>query len=197
MFYLIIIFASTFFTVLNNSISTNLSIKSVFGETFAVAVGAIAIFIVDALLALIIRRLTPKSWYSPERSIFRVSKKERDFYNRIAIKKWKFIVPELGCFTGFSKRNIEKTDDVDYLSRFLTESNYGVVIHLANALFGFVIAFIPICSSPSVWIPIYVINFVLSMLPVFILRYTSHTLFKLYKRQQKSRGAKEENKAKA
>ena len=104
-------------------------------------------------------------------------------------------MPELGCFTGFSKRNIEKTDDVDYLSRFLTESNYGVVIHLANALFGFVIAFIPICSSPSVWIPIYVINFVLSMLPVFILRYTEYTLYHLYKRQLKSKDAKVQNKA--
>lgn len=195
MFYLIIICISAALTILNNSISTWFSARDIFLESLATIVGAISIFLLDALIALIIRRLTPKTWYRPECAIFKVSKNERNFYNRIAIKKWKFIVPELGCFTGFSKKHIEKTDDIEYLTRFITESNYGVVIHVANALLGFLIAFIPICSHPTVWIPIYIINFVLSMLPVFILRYTSYTLYNLYQRQKKSKNAKEQNKA--
>ena len=116
---------------------------------------------------------------------FTVSAKERKFYTKLKIKKWKDLVPELGLFTGFSKSEIKDSDDPEYLGRFLIESNYGVIIHIANAVLGFVIAFIPICSSPSIWIPIYVVNFVLSILPVAILRYTSHTLAKLYQRSKK------------
>ena len=103
------------------------------------------------------------------------------------IKKWKDRVPELGMFTGFSKSEIKSSDDPQYLGRFLLEANYGVIIHLANAVFGFVIAFIPFCSAPSIWIPIYAVNFVLSILPVFILRYTSCTLLKLYKKSLKTK----------
>ena len=70
--------------------------------------------------------------------------------------------------------------------KFLLEANFGVIIHLENALFGFLIAFIPPCSSPSIWIPVSAVNFVLSMLPVFVLRFTSHTLKKLYIRSKKN-----------
>ena len=136
----------------------------------------------DALSALIIRRLTPKSWYTPERSVFAVSKGERNFYNKLKIKAWKDYVPELGGFTDFHKSSLVSVSDRDYLRRFITEANYGVIIHLANALLGFVITFIPFCSSPRIWIPVFLVNFVLSLLPVFILRHTSYTLHRLFRR---------------
>lgn len=184
MFYIITIITGAIIIVLANTLSA-FSPDLLLQNTVSTFIGVIAIIAADGILALIIRRLTPKAWYLPNRALFRVSKRERSFYSKLKIKKWKSYVPELGLFTGFSKSELQEAEDEKYLERFLIESNYGVIIHIANAVFGFVIAFIPICSSPSIWIPIFIVNFVLCLLPVAILRYTSHTLLKLYIRSAK------------
>ena len=150
-----------------------------------VTVGAISVIALDGIVALIIRRLTPQKWYSPDKRIFAVSKKERNFYNRLKIKHWKDHVPELGCFTGFHKNKLDDSGDSEYLSRFIIEANYGVIIHLANALLGFLIMLIPFCSHAGIWVPVFTINFILSILPVFVLRYVSYTLQRLYQRSTK------------
>ena len=185
MLYLTVIIGGAILIAIFNSISA-FTLELFLSNTLSVAIAVIAIIAFDAISALLVRRLTPKSWYTPGKKAFTVSKREREVYHKMKIKKWKDLVPELGVFTGFSKSEIQDPDDPEYLSRFLLESNYGVVIHIVNALFGFVIAFIPICSSPSVWIPVYAVNFILSILPVMILRYTAYTLHRLYKRSKPS-----------
>lgn len=145
-----------------------------------ILIGAVAVFAVDGIFALAIRRLTPSKWYGPDKKIFKVTKAERDFYIKLKIKLWKDKVPELGGFTNFHKDKFKSRSDAEYLKRFIVESNYGVVIHLANALLGFLIAFVPWCSSPGIWIPVFCVNFILSALPVFVLRYTCYTLQHLY-----------------
>lgn len=184
MLYLTIIIGGAIIIAVANTL-VSFSFELLLQNLLSVAIGVVAIIAQDGIGALIIRRLTPKKWYLPEKTLFTVSAKERKFYTKLKIKKWKDYVPELGLFTGFSKSEIKEAEDAEYLGRFLIESNYGVIIHVSNALLGFVIAFIPICSAPSIWIPIYVVNFVLSILPVAILRYTSHTLAKLYQRSKK------------
>ena len=184
MFYIITITASALIIALANSIFA-FSLSLLLHNIAITAIGVVAIIAEDALSALLIRRLTPGSLYQPNRKFFTVSSRERNFYSKLKIKKWKDYVPELSVFTGFSKSEIKNSNDPKYLGRFLMESNYGVVIHIANALLGFVIAFIPLCSAPSIWIPIYAVNFILCILPVFVLRYTSHTLLKLYNRIKK------------
>ena len=184
MLYLTIIIGGAIIIAIANTLAA-FSLKLLLTNLLAVAIGVIAIIAQDGIGALIIRRLTPESWYLPGRRFFNVSAKERKFYTKLKIKKWKDHVPELGMFTGFSKSELRDMESPEYLGRFLIESNYGVIIHIANAVLGFVIMFIPICSAPSIWIPIYVVNFILSILPVAILRYTSHTLVKLYARTQK------------
>ena len=154
-----------------------------------VTLAAIAIFATDGIIALIIRWLTPSKWYSHGKKIFKVTKKERNFYQRIKIKHWKDSVPELGFFTGFHKDNLLCTSDEKYLSRFIIEANYGVVIHIANSFLGFLIMFLPFCSSAGIWIPVFAVNFILSILPIFVLRYVSYTLQRLYERT-KSNGQK-------
>ncbi len=185
MFYIMTILISALIIVIGNLLFLPFSWEMLSSLSLSVAIGVIAIIAVDGIFALIIRRLTPRSWYHPDMRIFKVSKRERDFYFHMKIKKWKDLVPELGLFTGFSKSEVKDAQDSAYLERFLIESNYGVIIHLANALLGFLIVFIPCCSSPSVWIPIYIVNFVLSLAPVAVLRFSTHTLFKLYKRSKK------------
>ena len=186
MLYLAIIIGGGILIAFFNSLAA-FSLEALLWNLLFTAIGIIAIVAADGIGALVIRRLTPKKWYLPERSFFVVSDRERKIYSKAKIKKWKDCVPELGLFTGFSKSEVKSSNDPEYLGRFLLESNYGVIIHIENALFGFVIAFIPFCSSPSIWIPIYAVNFILSILPVFILRYTSCTLLKLYKRSIKER----------
>ncbi len=184
MFYIITILVSACLIIAANLAFSPFSWELLGSLSLSVAIGVVAVIAVDGIFALLIRRLTPASWYHPRKSLFEVKKGERSFYARIKIKKWKDLVPELGLFTGFSKSEVKDTGDSAYLERFLTESNYGMVIHLANALLGFLIMFIPWCSSPSVWIPIFAVNFILSLMPVAVLRYTAYTLLRLYKRSK-------------
>lgn len=168
-------------------------------------VGTVGVIALDGLGALIVRRLLPMKWFTPEKKLFQVSKKEHHFYNKIKIKSWKDKVPELGMFTAFSKSDFKGSSDSAYLKRFIIESNYGVICHLQNAICGFGILFIPyflgsdiIFPAPaSIWVPIFCVNFVLSMLPVFILRYTTYTLVRLYNKQLKKEQQSEEKKTMA
>ncbi len=185
MFYIITVLVSALLIIIGNAVFTPFSWELFGSAALSVTIGVIAVIAWDGLCALLIRRLTPKSLYHPRRRFFAVSKRERNFYRGLGIKKWKGLVPELGLFTGFSKSDLKDTSDSGYLERFLLESNYGVVIHIANALLGFVIMFIPHCSAPSVWIPIFIVNFILSLMPVAVLRYTAHTLLGLYKRSKR------------
>ena len=183
MFCLMVIFSSVVLIIASNLLFFSGFSIAFLGQTaLSVSIATAAIFALDAISALVLRRLTPEKWYLPQKKIFEVTKRERDFYNKLKIKAWKDLVPEWGGFTNFHKDRLEHQSDKEYLNRFLIEANYGVVIHLFNAIFGFLIAFIPLCSSPSIWLPVFAVNLVLSLLPVFILRHTSYTLLRLYKR---------------
>ncbi len=188
LFYIITILVSILFVVLGHG----LFMSPMFSDPaellwvlLYVVIGAVAVIAIDGLEALIIRRLNPESWYMPGKKIFTVSKKEVKFYKFIKIKAWKDKVPELGMFTGLSKSKLGDTNDTEYLKQFLIEINYGTIIHLVNALTGFLVLLIPMCQSPGIWVPVFIVNFVLSMLPVFILRYTSYTLYRIYQSKLK------------
>jgi hypothetical protein len=92
-------------------------------------------------------------------------------------------VPELGCFTGFHKSEFTSPSDPAYLARFLLESNYGVAIHFANALLGFLIILLPWCSRPAIALPIALVNMILSLLPVAVLRFNTVPLRNIYLRK--------------
>ncbi len=180
MFYIITILCSAVLIIVGNLAFSGFSWENFGSFSLHVAVGVVAIIAIDGISALIIRRLTPISWYHPKHRIFAVSKRERNIYSSLKIKKWKVLVPELGLFTGFSKSEVKSTSDKQYLEKFLIESNYGVIIHLANAILGFLIMFIPYCSTLTIWLPIFSVNFILSLMPVTVLRHTSYTLLRLY-----------------
>ena len=146
-----------------------------------------AAFIIDGFFAFIIRRL-PEKWFAPEAGLFTVGRRERNFYRRTRIDKWKKYVPEWGCFTGFHKDKMREPDNSEYIGRFLLESNYGVAGHVAGALFGFGIMLIPIVPTLWVALPVAVVNCLLSLLPTAILRSNTPALRGLYKRAR----AKEE-----
>ena len=188
MLYILVISIATVIIILANFFASgNLELINLLHLSIDTVVGVIAVIAWDGLMAFLIRRALPMSWFGPGKKLFQVSKKEKKFYQDIKIKSWKDKVPELGGFTSFHKNELSSANDAEYLKRFITESNYGVIIHLENALLGFLIFLIPLCSAPSIWIPIFAVNFVLSMLPVFVLRYVTYTLNRLYEKQIKQK----------
>lgn len=190
-FYLLTIFISMVFVALVNALIVPFDISNFLWIFLNVTIGTVGVIALDGLGAFLVRRALPEKWFLPKRKLFTVLKKEHNFYKKIKIKAWKDKVPELGMFTAFSKSEFKSSSDKSYLKRFIIESNYGVICHLQNAIFGFLILFIPyfngtsVCfpGMASVWVPIFAVNFILSMLPVFILRYTSYTLLRLYEKQ--------------
>ena len=183
MFYLIVISVSVLITTAANlAFSLPHTALDAITMLFNVSLSAASAFAIDGILAIIIRRFTPQKWYSNGKKLFKVSKKERDLYNKIKIKRWKDYVPELGGFTSFHKDRLGDMNDEKHLSRFILEANFGMVIHAVNAVLGFLVMLLPFSSSPSIWIPVFAVNLILSILPIFVLRYVSYTLQRLYER---------------
>ncbi len=182
MFYLITITAASLVIALIKFFAEKIYTFAAFGKNLLlVALGVAAVIAVDGLLAFIIRRL-PEKWFSPEARLFAVGKNERNFYRKTKIIKWKKYVPEWGCFTGFHKDRLREPNDSAYIGRFLLESNYGVAGHVAGAVLGFAIVFIPVLHPLYVALPIALVNLVLSILPTMVLRSNTPSLRGLYRR---------------
>ena len=150
------------------------------GIVLAVVVSTVAVIALDGLGAFLIRRL-PERWFTRGKKIFSVSKRECRLWKAIGVRKWKDIIPELGLFTGFRKNKVYDPQNNEYVARFLMESNYGVVIHVVNALTGPLILFLyPLAVAPCIGVPVAAVNFVLCLLPVCALRYNTPKLEALY-----------------
>ena len=147
---------------------------SVMGYT---AFAVVLVMLLDALAATV-ARLLPAKFANHEKKIFTVSVKEKKFYEKLKIRKWKDYVPEIGQFTGFRKNKLIDPKSVEYLDRFLLESCYGEIGHFASIFLGFLI----LLAHPMhrVWlavsIPVAIINGVLNLPSFIILRYNSYKL---------------------
>ncbi len=150
--------------------------------------GTVGVIAWDGFFAFIIRRALPKDLFMPNKKFFSVTKKERDLYRHIKVKKWKDYVPELGMFTSFSKAHLASPRSPEYLLRFIVESNYGIVIHIVNVIDGFML--IPLYPAPlgmTVGLPIAIVNAFCNLLPIFILRSHLPALNKLLEGASKSK----------
>ncbi|MBE5746858.1 MAG: hypothetical protein E7352_01640 [Clostridiales bacterium] len=146
------------------------------------ALAAFLAIVVDILVATVCR-LLPKKFANHERKVFTVSAKEKAFYEKLKIRKWKDGVPEIGHFTGFRKNKIADPKSVEYLDRFLLEACYGELGHFWSLFFGFsllLLGFLPFFPSMSIWlsisIPVAIINIFMNLPSWFILRYNSYKL---------------------
>ena len=168
-----------------------------FGVSFwfilgAVLINVVAVIAVDGLFAFLIRRL-PEKWFGHERRFFQVSAKEKKFYEKLKIRKWKDKVPELGQFTNFHKNKVAEPRNNVYLERYMLEAAYGEVIHLAGCFLGFVIIFFyPLKYWLCFGFPVAVINLIMNILPYFILCYNFYKMKVLYRsNERKQRRAAE------
>lgn len=162
---------------------------SIFHIVFWTCFSTVCVILIDGLVALVVRRLLPSKWFRGLFKVYTAGKKEIRFYERIGIKKWKDKVLELGVFTNLNKSKIEDPKNNEYVIKYITEANYGVVCHLAGIIFGFLAIF---CCPINLWLtiglPVSIVSAVLSALPIFILRYNLpklHSLYKLNERLKK------------
>lgn len=157
----------------------------------AVVASTVAVIAVDGLFAFLIRRL-PEKWFSHEKKIFDVGKKECKFYEKLGIRKWKDKVLELGNFTDFHKDKVYDPTNNEYIERFLLEANYGEIIHLVGVFLGFLIIFIfPLRYALCFGVPVGIVNAVLNLMPYFILRYNTPRLKLLHKRNLRTQSMRE------
>ncbi len=184
MSYIIIILLSNIVIILANALSMSEQTVAIISRLAAAStVSTLAVIAVDGVTAFLVRRL-PEKLFSPPQMMMRVSKRERLFYQKIGIKRWKKHVPELGGFTGFHKDHLEEAGNATYLARFLMESNYGVAIHFANIACGFGILFLPIFPL-AVTLPVALVNAVLTGAPIAILRYNTPGTQWLYEKAKR------------
>ncbi len=141
------------------------------------ALAAIAVIFVDGVTAAICRAL-PAKLANPEKKIFHVSQREKKFYEKLKIRKWKDRVPEIGQFTGFRKNKLGDPKNLEYLDRFLLESAYGEIGHFVSCITGFAILFLyPVYSLWfAVAIPVAIVSALLNIPSFMILRYNSYKL---------------------
>lgn len=135
-----------------------------------VVMAVICEIIIDLILAGIIHSLKDK--YFENKKFFDVSKKERQFYEKIGIKKWKDKILELGAIGGFSKKKMTNSHDISYINQFLMENYKGIIIHIANIIMGFLIMAIPPYKyAICICLPVAIVNAILGILPIMVLRY--------------------------
>ena len=164
---------------------------SVLGYT---ALAVVAVIIVDIIISTI-ARLLPKKCANHEKKAYIVSAKEKKFYEKLKIRKWKDYVPEIGHFTGFRKNKIADPKSVEYLDRFLLEICYGEIGHFFSLFFGFAILLMyPLTETWfAISIPVAIVNVLLNLPSLFILRYNSYKLKILRKSTAKKQSRENKN----
>lgn len=178
LFYIFSIVGADLLIILLNILFNKFELSTLY-IILAAVLGAIAVIAIDGVFAFIIRRL-PEKWFSYDKKIWNVSKTECNFYEKLGIKLWKDKILELGVFTSFSKKTIANPDSKEYMERFILESNYGAIIHIANAIFGFLVIFcFPLKLIFCFGLPISIVNGILSLLPYMILRYNIPRLHRM------------------
>lgn len=144
-------------------------------------ISTLSAIIIDGIFSTLVRRALPEKWFNGLYDVYRAGKRESRFYEKLGIKKWKDKIIDLGCFTNFRKNKIYEPTNNQYVLRYVTEANFGVVCHICCMLFGMGAIF---CCPIKLWftIGIYVsiVNLVLNALPLFTLRYNLTKLHKLY-----------------
>ena len=185
MFYLLFILISmAIISVFNIIFVLPYYDQTAFYIIIAVILYTIAVIVVDCIFAFIVRWIFPKKWFEVKNTRFVPSKKMCKIYEKIGVKKWKDRVLELGAVTGFRKNKISAPSDNEFVGRYIVEANYGVVVHIACMIFGFIIMLYPLFSF-TIALPVALVNLFLNYLPFVTLRYNLPKLHVLYKRNER------------
>ena len=171
MLYLIVILsAMTLIILVNVLLNSTLYNLDFWYIVLAVVLNTISVIVVSGIVATLVRQVLPEKWFN-EMDI-KVSKKEMRFYEKLGVKKWKDLVPELGFFAGFRKNKIANPKSIEYVDRYILEINYGIYVHFVSIFASFLIVFIyPLKYCLMFGIPVAIVSVILHLMPLFTLRY--------------------------
>ena len=150
-------------------------------------------FVLDGFIAIVINKM-PDSWFAVDNPMYNVSKRERELYKKIKVKRWKNKVWELGGLGGFSKGSISSPDDPKYIEKFIIECNKGVLTHRLAYPIGFLAMLtLKMPCAVTIAMPVAIVNLFLNVLPTIVLRNNTpllkSILIKLKKRSPENRFA--------
>lgn len=187
MFYIIVVLISmVIITLVNYLFFVPFFSFTLLEIILAVTLAVVAVIAVDAILALIVRRLLPEKWFGVENTVFTPSKKRTIFYEKLSVKKWKDLVPDLGALTGFRKNKISDPKNNEFVGRYILEANFGIAVHLSNMFGGFLIVLFYLPYALCILLPVAFVNFILNYMSFITLRYNLPKLKSLYKYNQRN-----------
>ena len=125
--YLIIINVCVFIIATVTYFCSNLSYFGALGYTY---LATLIVMILDGIVAGIA---------NDDLKIYKVSAKEKNFYEKIKIRRWKDKIPEIGHMTGFRKNKIEDPNNIEYIDRFLLEICYGEIGHTLSVFTSYLL----------------------------------------------------------
>lgn len=191
--YLSIIFGAGLIITILNSLFMNFNIS-----TWAVA-GIVALAIVisialDALGAILVR-IIPNKKFNPFAKFFCERKNERKFYEKLKIRKWKDVIPEMGkTLKFFDKTNLGDKPTAEHLYQFLIETCYAEVMHELGIFFSvFLLVILPSKYLLTISLPVLIVNIFLQILPICVQRYNRPKLIIAYNRLKKQEEKAKEN----
>ncbi len=156
----------------------------------AVVLSVIVEIAIQGVVATIVKHL-PNKWFTHDKKIFKISKHERKFYEKIKIRSWKDRVWELGALGGFRKNKIADPNSPEYLLQFVVESNKGVTDHVVGILVSFLVIFIlPLKYALRIGLPVALVACLLCILPTMILRYNIPKIMVAYERARRTAALK-------
>ncbi len=183
--YLSIIIGGGLIIAIFNSLFAHFEISTL--AIFGIVALAIVISIALDAMAGIIVRLIPSKKFNPFAKYFSERKNERKFYEKLKIRKWKDIIPEMGkTLKFFDKTKIGDKPTAEHMYQFLVETCYAEVMHKLGLVFGaFLLVILPFKYLLSISLPVFIVNEFLQTLPIFVQRYNRPKLAIAYKRLKK------------
>lgn len=185
MYYLLIILICSIVIYIPNALvnPANINLPWVY-YLLAVIIYVLASVLVDGIVAFIIRRL-PSKLIKDDKFPIRLGKKEEALFKKIKVDKWKKFMPDLGAFTKFPKGQITDPKNNEYISRFILEAGYGVIIHYVSVFTAPLILLLGFIdrgnlATLTVGIPVMIVNIVLILLPALALKYNLPKLKRIY-----------------
>ncbi|MCL2821696.1 MAG: hypothetical protein FWD86_00645 [Firmicutes bacterium] len=177
---------------------------------FSVLAFTVIIFISNIVIAVLLR-LLPLRFFAPRLKLFHSIKSERRFWEKLGIKRWKIIVPDvLNILKIFDKSKLKSSSDQEYLYRYLCEMGWAELMHIFGFFVGYAAIFIPIgwlftgdlaisqiTGEHIIWtlqhavpfvLPLALLNSFVNLLPICVQRYNRPVILKLYRRSLKQNG---------
>ncbi len=150
-----------------------------------------ACVLLPSLFVAIIIRMLPRKWFNPDRKIYQVEDKERQFLLKIGIKKWKDKIPEMGQTVNFKKDKLQDANNAEYIQKFLVETCYAESLHISCAVLAIIFAFISLLFMPNlfVWtvsLPVAIVYSTYNIPSILIQRYNRPRLKVQLKRLTKN-----------